>query len=85
MIQVVEQPYFISRNDVDTQFEGKLVLLAHNADNAEDDLLVAYSDGNTDTENEDRESLYEILRTGYNGNGIVVFGYVYDGSELVCI
>jgi hypothetical protein len=85
MIQVVEQPYFIPRNDVDTLFEGKLVLLAHNSDNTADDLLVAYSDGNSDTENEDRESLYEILRTRYNGNGIVVFGYVYDGSELVCI
>jgi len=85
MIQLVEQPYFIPRNDVDTQFEGKLVLLVFNSDNTESGLLTAYSDGNTDSENEDYETLFEILMNQYNGHGKIVSGYVYDGSELVCI
>jgi len=85
MIHVVEQPYFIPRNDIDEQFEGKYVLLAYNSENTESGLLVAYSDGNPATENEDYESLFETLQAQYNGNGIIVFGYVYDGSELVCI
>ena len=62
-----------------------MVLLAHNSENTESGLLVAYSDGNPDTEKDDRKSLYEILRLRYNGRGKVVFGYVYDGSEFVCI
>ena len=85
MVHVVEQPYFIPRNDVDTQFEGKYVLLAYTSENTESGFLVAYSDGNPDSEDEDYESLFEILQCQYNGHGKIVFGYVYDGSELMRI
>jgi hypothetical protein len=85
MIQVVDKPYFIPRNDVDTQFEGRTVLLIFNSDNTESGLLAAYSDGNADTVNEDFDSLFEILMNQYNGQGKIISGYIYDGSELVCI
>ena len=85
MIRIIEQPYQISRNDIDERFEGKMVLLAYNSVDTEDGLIVAHSDGNVITENEDRNSLLEILRKQYNGCGKLVSGYAYDGSEFVCI
>jgi len=85
MIHVVEKPYFIPRNDVDKQFEGKYVLLAYSSEGTEIGLVAAYSDGSPENEDEDYKSLFEVLRVQFNGNGIIVFGYVYDGSELVCI
>ncbi|MCL2189785.1 MAG: hypothetical protein FWB87_13585 [Defluviitaleaceae bacterium] len=85
MIQVIEQPYYIPRNEVDTQFEGRMVLIAFNSDDTESGLLVAYSDGSELTEDEDFNNLYEILQQRYSGNGKIVSGYVHDGSELVCI
>ena len=85
MIHVIEQPYFIPRNEVDEQFEGRTVLLAYNSDNTESGLLVAYSDGNDENLNEDRKALLEILRLRYKGRGKIVSGYIHDGSELVCI
>ena len=85
MIQVVEQPYFLPRNEVDRQFEGRMVLLAYNSENTEGELIVAYSDGNKITKNEDRRSLLNILRQKYNGQGKLITGYVYDGSNFVCI
>jgi len=85
MIHVVDQPYFIPRNEVDEQFEGKFVLLAYNSEDTERCLVAAYSDGNPENEDKDYEYLFEVLRNQYNGNGIIVFGYVHDGSELVCI
>jgi len=85
MIQVVEQPYFLPRNEVDRQFEGRMVLLVHNSETTENELIVAYSDGNRDTKNEDRRHLLDILRQKYNGQGKLITGYVYDGSNFVCI
>lgn len=85
MIQIIEQPYYIPRNDVDTQFEGKMVLLAFNSEDTESGLLVAYSDGTISNEDEDFNNLYILLQQRYNGNGKIVSGYVHDGSELVCI
>lgn len=85
MIRVVEHPYFIPRDEVDKQFEGKMVLLAFDSEDTESGLLVAYSDGNDANEDEDFNYLYEILQQRYNGHGKIVSGYMYDGSELVCI
>jgi len=85
MIQVVEQPYFLPRNEVDKQFEGRMVLLAYNSENNKNELIVAYSDGNKNTKDEDRRDLLNILRQKYNGRGKLITGYVYDGSNFVCI
>jgi hypothetical protein len=85
MIQVVEQPYFLPRPEVEKQFEGRMVLLAYNSENTESGLIVAYSDGNKDTKNEDRNNLFKILRQQYDNRGKIITGYVYDGSNFVCI
>ena len=85
MIQVVEQPYFLPRPEIEKQFEGKMVLFAYNSENTESGLIVAYSDGNEDTEDEDRDNLFKILRQRYNNRGKIITGYVYGGSNFVCI
>jgi len=85
MIQLVEQPYFLPRNEVEKQFEGRMVLLVYNSENTESGLIAAYSDGNEYTKDEDRNNLFNILRQQYNNHGKIITGYVYDGSNFVCI
>lgn len=88
MIQIVEKPYFLPSNEVDKQFEGKMVLLVCNSESmesTESKFIAAHSDGNKDTEYEDRKYLLDILRQKYHGRGKLVTGYVYDGSNFVCI
>ena len=85
MIQVVERPYFLPRPEVEKQFEGRMVLLIYNSENTESGLIAAYSDGNENTEDEDRDHLFKILRRQYDNRGKIITGYVYDGSNFVCI
>ena len=83
MIHIIERPYVILRHTVDEEYEGKMVVLAHDtSDNVNSGLLIAHSDGNPITENDDRMALLAVLREKCAGKGRLVSGYKYDGSEL---
>ena len=85
MVHVVDEPYWISRGDVDKYYEGKMVILIYNSSKKESGLIAAHSDGNEATVNEDRQVLLDILRYQYKGKGKLVSGYIHDGSMFVCI
>jgi hypothetical protein len=85
MIQVVEKPYTLSQSELDRQFEDRMVVLVRSSENSEYDLIVAHSDGNKATEDEDRNSLLDIIWYKYKGKGKLTSGFVYDGSNFVCI
>jgi len=84
MITRVAEPYYIKRNDVDEQFEGRMVALIYaKNEGKESGIIVAHSDGNPETKEQDRTELLDIIRNEYQCKGKMITGYKYDGSLFV--
>ena len=85
MITRVNEPYKISRGEVDQQFDNRWVLLIYRDLNSADGYgyIVAYGSDEEEEQDKDCAELDSISSYEYGGKAHLIHGYKYRGREML--